>query len=152
MNSCSSTWMSLRTERACPLRQAQCNAWADSGFRQACPWGGSLNGWETDERMDGAQMEVASDWVRLSLRGFWVSVGVSVGASGRSQRVRTLREGYRVSPRGVGGRRLAMGFVSLSQMRRILSPLWTRALLYNYQHDNTKFFPRESQNSKKGVG
>ena len=31
--------------------------------------------------MDGAQMGVASDWVGLSLGGFWVSAGVSVGWS-----------------------------------------------------------------------
>ena len=47
---------------------------AGCGFRGACLWGGSLNGWETDERM-----EDASDWVGLSLGGFWVSAGVSVG-------------------------------------------------------------------------
>jgi len=28
--------------------------------------GGVVNGWGTDKRMDGAQMEVASDWVGLS--------------------------------------------------------------------------------------
>jgi len=29
--------------------------------------------------MDDVQMGVASDWVGLSLGGFWVSAGVSVG-------------------------------------------------------------------------
>jgi hypothetical protein len=32
-----------------------------------------------DEWVDGAQMGVASVWVGLSLRGFWVSGNVSVG-------------------------------------------------------------------------
>jgi len=41
--------------------------------------GAVANGWETDKRMDDVQMGVASDWARLSLGGFWVSAGVSVG-------------------------------------------------------------------------
>jgi len=36
-----------------------------------CDWGRE---WGGDE-----QMEVASDWAGLSLGGFWVSAGVSVG-------------------------------------------------------------------------
>ena len=43
---------------------------AGCGFRRACPWGGqrTLSRIHGRERMDGAQMEVASGWVGLSLR------------------------------------------------------------------------------------
>jgi len=42
---------------------------AGCGFRRARPWGEKVfNGWGTDERIDGAQMGVASGWVDLSLR------------------------------------------------------------------------------------
>ena len=34
------------------------------------------------ERVDDAQMGVTSNWVGLSLRGFWVSAGASVGGKG----------------------------------------------------------------------
>ena len=56
---------------------------ADCGVRRACLWVGqrTLSRTHGRERMDGAQMGVASDWVGLSLRGFWVSAGVSVGES-----------------------------------------------------------------------
>jgi len=44
--------------------------WADSGFRRACLWGGqrTLSRTHGRERMDGAQMGFASEWVGLSLR------------------------------------------------------------------------------------
>ena len=44
--------------------------WADSGFRRACLWGGqrTLSRTHGRERMDGAQMAVASEWAGLSLR------------------------------------------------------------------------------------
>jgi len=56
--------------------------------------------------MDGAQMGVASDWVGLSLGGFWVSAGVSVGWSTDSVTdSRTGTDGRRAngSRFGVGG-------------------------------------------------
>ncbi len=58
------------------FRQAQPNGFgvggvvhaAGCGFRRACPWGGqrTLSRTHGRERMDGAQMGVASDWVGLS--------------------------------------------------------------------------------------
>ena len=55
-------WESLRTGWACP--------WVGSGFRRACLWGGqrTLSRTHGRERMDDAQMGVASEWVGLSLR------------------------------------------------------------------------------------
>ena len=43
---------------------------AGAGFRRACPWGGqrTLSRTHGRERMDDAQMGVASEWVGLSLR------------------------------------------------------------------------------------
>jgi len=71
------------------FRQAQPNGFGVGGrvraagceFRRARPWGGqrTLSRTHGRERMDGAQMGVASRWVGLSLGGFWVSAGVAGG-------------------------------------------------------------------------
>ena len=62
--------------------------------------------------MDGAQMGVASDWVGLSLGGFWVSAGVSVGWSTDS--VTDSRTG--TDGRRANGSRFGVGGLSLWRM------------------------------------
>ena len=55
---------------------------AGSGFRGACLWGNqrTLSRTHGRERMDGAQMGVASEWGACPCGGCWVSAGVSVCA------------------------------------------------------------------------
>jgi len=60
---------------------------AGSGFRRAYPWGGqrTLSRTHGRERMDGAQMGVASGWVGLSLRRV---VGFGGGVRGGKERMK----------------------------------------------------------------